>query len=249
VRRRSQLKDLQAMRQFGIAAGLGVCMALSACGPDAPEYGEPYVAPSIAEQEKAIFGEVNPSELPANQRAALAHAHAVTAVALYRAGEADGAAAHAAQIDAGAHPGLMVGLDTMGFDPAVVAAVAAAPEDERAAEAARVMLASMRPGMTGEVKATTEFLMKSLAAEYEAGADAGTIVDLHAYQTAFGLAVTARDIVAAQDPEIYGKLTLDLEILVRMWPGEGPLATSTPAPDSEMALALSNVKSALAALP
>ena len=74
-------------------------------------------------------------------------------------------------------------------------------------------------------------------------------MDLASYQTAYGLAVTARDIVAAQDPEVYGKLTLDLEILVRMWPGKGPLATSTPAPDTEMALALSNVKSTLAALP
>jgi len=237
------------MRQIVIAGSFGLCAALAGCGQDAPTYGEPYVAPSIAEQEKAIFGEVNPSELPANQRAALAHAHAVTAIALYRAEEAGGAAVHAGRIDAGAHPGLMVGLDTMGFDPAAVSAVAAAPEDEAAAEAARVMLASMRPGMTGEVQATTGFLMKSLAAEYEAGADAGTIVDLEAYQTAYGLAVTARDIVAAQDPEIYGKLTLDLEILVRMWPGKGPLATSTPAPDSEMALALSNVKSALSSLP
>lgn len=237
------------MRQIWIAGSFGFCFALAGCGQEAPNYGEPYVAPSIAEQEKAIFGEINPSELPANQRAALAHARAVTAIALYRAGEAEGAAVHAGRIDAGAHPGLMVGLDTMGFDPAAVAAVAAAPEDEAAAEAARVMLAAMRPGMTGDVKATTEFLMKQLASEYEAGADAGTIVDLAAYQTAYGLAVTARDIVAAQDPEVYGKLSLDLEILVRMWPGNGPLATYTPAPDTEMAAALSNVKSALASLP
>lgn len=237
------------MRQLLIAGMAGLCATLAGCGQDAPTYGEPYVAPPIAEQEKAIFGEVNPSELPANQRAALAHAHAVTAIALYRAGEAGGAAVHAGRIDAGAHPGLMVGLDTMGFDPAAVSAVATAPEDEAAAEAARVMLGAMRPGMTGDVKETTEFLMKQLASEYEAGAHGGTIVDLASYQTAYGLAVTARDIVAAQDPEVYRKLTLDLEILVRMWPGKGPLATSTPAPDSEMALALSNVKSALAALP
>jgi len=237
------------MRQIWTAASLGLCIALAGCGQKEPKYGEPYLAPSIAEQEKAIFGEVSPSDLPANQRAALAHAHAVTAIALYRAGEADGAALHAGLVDAGAHPGLMVGLDTMGFDPAAVAAVAAAPQDDAAAEAARVMLAAMRPAMTGDVKATTEFLMKQLASEYEAGADGGTIVDLTAYQTAYGLAVTARDIVAAQDAEVYGKLTLDLEILVRMWPGKGPLATSTPAPDTEMAAALSSVKSALANLP
>lgn len=236
------------MRQFGIAVGLGLCMALAGCGQDAPNYGEPYATPSAAEQKKAVAWELNASELPASQRAALAYAHAVTAIALYRAGEPGGGAVHAGQIDAGAHPGLMVGLDTMGFDPGAVAAVAAAPEDEAAAEAARLMLAAMRPGMTGDVKATTELLMKQLAAEYEAGADRGTIVDLTSYQTAYGLAVTARDIVVAQDPEVYGKLTLELEMLVRMWPGEGPLETSTPAPDSEMAAALSRVKSALSGL-
>jgi hypothetical protein len=91
--------------------------------------------------------------------------------------------------------------------------------------------------------------MKSLGAAYEAGADAGTISDLEAYQNAYGLAVTARDIVAAQEDAVYDDLRLDLEILVRMWPGKGPAAASTPAPDAEMALALSNIKLALARLP
>lgn len=236
------------MRQILIAGSFGLCAALAGCGQQAPDYAEPYLAPSAGEQKDPISREVNASELPAGQRAALAYAHAATAIALYRAGEPGGGAVHSGHIDAGAHPGLMVGLDTMGFDPGAVAAVAAAPDDEAAVEAARLMLAAMRPGVTGDVKATTEFLMKQLAAEYEAGADRGTIVDLSSYQTAYGLAVTARDVVAAQDPEVYGKLTLELEMLVRMWPGEGPLETSTPAPDTEMAAALSRVKSALSGL-
>lgn len=237
------------MRQIRLAGGVLLGVWLAACDQGAPQRGEPYYAPTAAEQARAIFGETDPSELPANQRAALAYAHAVTALALYRAGETEGAAVHAAELDAGANPGLMVGLDTLGYDAALLAGVAAAPADEAAAEAARSMLAAMRPSMAGDVKETTEFLMKTLAAEYEAGADAGSISDLAAYQTAYGLAVTARDIVAAQDPDMYGALLLELEMLVRMWPGKGPLAASTPAPDSEMAMALSNVKLALAGLP
>ena len=61
--------------------------------------------------------------------------------------------------------------------------------------------------------------------------------------------MTARDIVAAQDDVAYDDLRLELEILMRMWPGKGPVAASTPAPDLEMAQALSNVKLALARLP
>ena len=37
-------------------------------------------------------------------------------------------------------------------------------------------------------------LMKALGNAYEAGADAGTISDIEAYQTAYGLAIAARDI-------------------------------------------------------
>jgi hypothetical protein len=237
------------MRRFLIPASLGFAAGLAACDKGAPQRGEPYFPPSVAQQEREIFGEQKPSDLPANQRAALAHAYAVTALALYRAGATVEAAVHVREIDPAANPGLMVGLDTMGFDPALLTAVAEAPEDEVAAEAASAMLAAMRPAMTGNIKETTAFLMKRLAADYEAGAQAGAILDLAAYQRAYGLAVTARDLAAAQDPEAYGKLTLELEILVRMWPGRGPLSASTPAPDFEMATALSDVKSALASLP
>jgi hypothetical protein len=187
--------------------------------------------------------------LPASQRAALAYAHAVTAAALFKAGDDAGGAVHVAHLDRAAHAGLMVGLDTLGFDAAAVEAVRAAPQDETALAAMDAMLAALRPNATGNVKETTRFLMKSLGAAYEAGADAGTISNAEAYQTAYGLAVTARDIVAAQEDAAYGDLRLELEILVRMWPGKGPSATSTPAPDLEMAQALLDIKLALARLP
>lgn len=232
-----------------IAGSLGLGLILSACGEEGVRPGEPYFAEPASQQAAKVIGETDPAELTAPQRAALVYAHAATALALLRAGDADGGAQHLVHLDASAHPGLMVGLDTMGYDPAPLAAVAAAPQDETAGLAADAMLTALRPSATGEIKETVSFLMKSLGNKYEAGADAGTIADVDAYQTAYGLAVAARDIVAAQPDEAYADLRLELELLVRMWPSDGPLATSTPAPDAEMALALSNVKLALASLP
>ena len=232
-----------------IAGSLGLGLFLAACGDEAVRPGEPYFAEPASQEAAKVIGETDPADLTGSQRAALVYAHSATALALLRAGDAEGGTRHLSHLDASAHPALMVGLDTMGFDPAPLAAVAAAPQDEAAGLAADAMLAALRPTATGEVKETVAFLMKSLGNAYEAGADAGTISDVDAYQTAYGLAVAARDIVAAQPDEAYGDLRLELELLVRMWPGEGPLATSTPAPDAEMALALSNVKLALASLP
>jgi hypothetical protein len=232
-----------------IAGSLGLSLLLAACGEDTIRPGEPYIAAPASQEAARVIGKADPADLTASQRAALVYGHTVTALALYRAGETESASVHAGLVDAASHPGLMVGLDTMGFDPAVLAVAAAGPEDEAARAAADAMLAALRPNATGEVKETAEFLVKLLATEYEAGADAGTIADLQAYQTAYGLAVAARDIVAAQKDAAYADLRLELELLVRMWPGAGPLATSTPAPDAEMALALSNVKLVLAGLP
>jgi len=232
-----------------IALSLGLALLIAACGDEGVRPGEPYFAEPASQEAAKALGKTQPADLTGSQRAALVYAHAATALALLRAGDAEGGARHLAQLDATAHPGLMVGLDTLGFDPAPLAAVAAAPQDEAAHIAAETMLAALRPNATGDVKETTEFLMKALGTAYEAGADAGTISDIEAYQTAYGLAVAARDIVAAQPDEAYGALRLELELLVRMWPAAGPIADSTPAPDAEMALALSNVKLALAGLP
>lgn len=237
------------MRQFWISGSLALLLILTGCGEtDAPR-GEPYFEKPASQESRDVLGEVDPSELPASQRAALAYAYAVTAAALFKGGDDAGGAVHAAYLDPAAHAGLMVGLDTLGFDSAAVEAVRAAPQDETALAAMDAMLAALRPNASGDVKETTGFLMKSLGVAYEAGADAGTISNVEAYQTAYGLAVTARDIVAAQEDAAYGDLRLELEILVRMWPGKGPAATSTPAPDLEMAQALLNIKLALARLP
>lgn len=232
-----------------MAGSLALCLTLAGCEEPAAPRGEPYLAKPPSLEARDVLGEADPAGLPASRRAALAYAHAVTAAALYRSGEDAAGAVHAAQLDALTHPGFMAGLDTLGFDAAPIEALRAAPQDERSFAAFSAMLAALRPNAAGTVKETTGFLMKSLGVEYEAGADAGRIRDGEAYQTAYGLAVTARDLVAAQEDLVYDDLHLELEILVRMWPRGGPVMTATPAPDSEMALALANVKLALARLP
>jgi len=237
------------MRQIWMAGGAALCIALVGCGDPEIRRGEPYVAKPPSQEARDVLGNVDPAGLPASQRAALAYAHAVTAAALFRAGEADSGDVHAAHLDAEIHPGLMVGLDTLGFDAAPLGAVRAAPQDETARAALEAMLSALRPNASGDTKETTAFLMKSLGTAYEAGADAGSISDPEAYQTAYGLAVAARDIVAAQSGETYAGLRLELELLVRMWPRRGPVPDATPAPDGEMALALSRIKLALASLP
>src|SRR3990167_7801382 len=168
------------MRQFLVVASLGLGLALTGCDDGTPRRGEPYKAPSATEQAREVFGETDPAELPANQRAALVYARAVTALALARAGEVEAAQTQAGMIGIGAdaEPGLMVGLDTLGFDPAPLEAALAAPQDETVAEAADTMLDALRQSATGDVKGTTEFLMKSHAGAYGGSVSSREIPEL-----------------------------------------------------------------------
>lgn len=242
---------------FGrIAAGMALAGLITACGEGDAIRGEPYTPPTVSEQEAAVFGGLDVGALPASQRAALVTAHAEAAFALYRAGETDAALKHLGHLDPETHPELMVGLDTLGYAPEAIAAVreqagmgAAAEEAAEALDAAAEVLASLRAGAGGDVAETTEFLMKRLAAEFEQGAEAGTITDGEAYQLAYGLAVAARDVAGAADQEVYGDLRRELDFLVLMWPRGGPVSTAVAPPEMQMAEQLARVKLAMAALP
>lgn len=241
------------MQRTGLAAGLGLALLLVACGEEPGLQGEPYRAPSVAEQEIALFGEVDMAALPASHRAALVTAHAEAAFALCKAGETEAAITHLEQLDTAAHPALMVGLDTLGYEPDVIDAlsgqIASGADASGAVEAAGEMLAALRAGARGDAGETTEFLMKTLVREFEKGAEAGTILDPGAYQLAYGLAVSARELVASADPEVYGDLRRELDFLVLMWPRGGPVSTAVAPPELQMAEQLSRVKLELAALP
>ncbi|HAY07245.1 MAG TPA: hypothetical protein PKV67_15545 [Hyphomonas sp.] len=244
------------MQRLKVAAGLGLVLVLTACGESEAPRGEPYRAPSVSEQEAALFGEVDVGALPAPQRAALVTAHVEAALALYRAGETEAALEQLSVPDPALRPELMVGLDTLGYDQEAVNVLADwmtsggdAVQAEPAMLAAVEMLAKLRSGARGDIGETTEFLMKQLAREFEKGADAGTITDPVAYQTAYGLAVAARDLTSGEDPDVYGDLRRELDFLVLMWPRGGPVSTAVAPPELQMAEQLSRVKLALAAVP
>ncbi|MFN7163531.1 MAG: hypothetical protein ACK4P2_01820, partial [Hyphomonas sp.] len=133
------------MRQIWMAGGAALCIGLAGCGDPEIRRGEPYVAKPPSQEARDVLGDVDPAGLPASQRAALAYAHAVTAAALFRAGETDAGDLHAAHLDAEIHPGLMVGLDTLGFDAAPLGAVTRAPPAEGGGAGRGGVLGAGRP--------------------------------------------------------------------------------------------------------
>lgn len=244
------------MQDWRWPALAAMMLSMAACGDGERPRGEPYVPSPEAEQATKAYVPADVAELPVAQRAALVQAHVAAAIALYRGGESDAAALHLTKLDARSHPDLMGALEAAGYDPAPIDQLYAeieagtpAEEAEETIAEAQEMLAAFRGSAQGDVGETTEYLMKSLAREYEAGVVEGEVTDPVAFQMAYGLAVAARDIVAAQVPETHGSLTTELDVLVHMWPSKGPLPGTSPAPEMMMAEQLSRVKLALASLP
>ncbi len=81
------------MRRVWVSGSLALSLILTGCGEaDAPR-GEPYFEKPASQAAREVLGEAQPADLPASQRAALAYAHAVTAAALFKAGDDAGGAA------------------------------------------------------------------------------------------------------------------------------------------------------------
>jgi hypothetical protein len=234
---------------------------LAACGGGAPAAGgEAGVQPAqpghAHDVSTPTIPELQMQNLPVDQRLALVSGHAAAGLALYRAGAADEAAHHLTHLGAGAKADEVAGFDALGFKPELfnqisteIGAGRQAVEIEPLLAEAEANLAEMRRAAGGNPKELVEFLMKNLATEYDSGVDNSVIVDLGDYQDAYGYARVARDIAAAQDPAIFGALRLELDLLVLMWPGKGPMSTSLPPPEFQVAEQLARVKLALASLP
>ncbi|MEQ9505470.1 MAG: hypothetical protein RLO80_04310 [Hyphomonas sp.] len=250
---------------LGLGAAMIGAAGLTACGNEQA----PVAAPAVAADTHADHGgEGGDGEgeggfaridamkaLPTEKRLAFMSGHVEAGLALYRAGAPDQAAKHLLHPVSETHASERAGLDALGFKPEVFEQVSAgldagkpASEVEPLLVEAEANIAAMRAAAGGEPKELIEYLMLTLADEYDAGVDDGVIVNAGEYQDAYGFAVVARDIAAAQDPEVYGALRTELDMLILMWPGKGPLADSTPAPEALMAEALERVKSAIANL-
>jgi hypothetical protein len=251
---------------LGLGAALIGAAGLSACGG---EGAVPATAPAVGEapEGQGEGGEGGEGEgafprldtvatLAPEKRLAFMSGHVAAGLALYRAGAAAEAAPHLLHPVSETHAGERAGLDALGFKPELFEQVSAALQAGKPAAEVEPLLAeaeanlkTMREAAGGETKGLIEYLMKTTADEYDAGVDDGKIVNAVEFQDAYGFAVVARDIAAAQDPAAYGDLTRELDVLVLMWPSKGPVSGATPAPDVLMAEQLSRVKLALAGLP
>jgi hypothetical protein len=249
---------------LGLGAAMIGAAGLTACGNEQAPVPAPTVSADAHADHDGEGGEGEGSfaridamqALPVEKRLAFMSGHVEAGLALYRAGAPDQAARHLLHPVSETHASERGGLDALGFKPEVFEQVSAALDAGKPASEVEPLLAeaeanvaAMRAAAGGEPKALIEYLMLTLADEYDAGVDDGAIVNAGEYQDAYGFAVVARDIAAAQDPAVFGALRTELDMLILMWPGKGPLADSTPAPEALMAEALERVKSAIANLP
>lgn len=240
-----------------LAAGAGCLLMAAACD-------EPSVRPEMDMFDPIAAQPVMSDKIrveqyrswPASDRAAFLAGRVIAADMLFRAGEAEAAAAQIAGV---AQPVLETdegALQALGFEPARVEALVAALELGRPEEEVMPLFTGAEENLSAALAAsgaapvdTTAFLMRLSAEAYERGVRYGEIIDVTAYQSAYGYAVTARDLISPLDDAVYGDLRLELDILVLMWPASGPLPDRTPPPELRMAEQFARVKLAMAVLP
>ena len=224
----------------GLGAMLLGAALLAACGG---ETGAPYTPPA-AEAGAGTAGEpadaapiaLDPALLlPVNERAARISGRVEAARALARAGATDDAAVQLRLAITDILPGGLPRLQEQGLDPLLFETAAAALEAGDLAEselaAVDANIRALRETAGGKPVDLTAYMTRhSLKAYREAVSLDNQIVDPAAFQEAYGYAVMARDYAGRIESDEAGRLQLELELLVRMWPGEGPLTSSPPAP-------------------
>lgn len=241
-----------------LIAGLSVLATLAGCDAGPPRVVKPDAnarhlggisAGSVDAAEQ--FG----SWAPVNQLAFLA-GKVSAARQLFMVGDTasakrllDGLGRQAASADAGA-------LRELGFEPQRLDALADAMTLGRPDGDVAELLESTLGNLSGAIassesspKETVNFLMIRSAEAYEQAVRFGEIVDLDAYQTAYGNAVAARELVSGLEGQGYEQLSLELGMLVMMWPTGGPLAARTPPPEFRMAEQFARVRLVLAEEP
>jgi hypothetical protein len=203
----------------------------------------------------AMAGRADMDVLPIDKRVAFMSGHVAAGLALYRAGAPDQAARHLLHPVSETHAAERAGIDALGFDAAIFENVSAAlgagkSADEIAPQldAADANINLLQQNANGDPIGQIDFLMDTCLEEYTIGVVNGVIDNAGEYQDAYGFSVVARDIAKRLGTPESEPLVLELELLVRMWPSEGPLADSIPAPVSEIAAQVSRVKLELSGL-
>ena len=134
------------------------------------------------------------------------------------------------------------------FETVHAAATAGTPaeEIEEALAAAEANLAATLEAAGMEKLDLILFLLELCGDEYGAGVMDAAIRRAPAYQAAYGYAVTARNV--ARQMEGADDLVLELELLVRMWPSEGPVMTKAVAPEPAMGTQIARARLAASLL-
>jgi hypothetical protein len=240
-----------------VSAAASLALIVSACdgqpakprlGELDPQAGKPVTSDTIKSEQ---FRSWAPSE-----QAAFVMGRVIAADMLFRAGEKDAAAIQLeglANRFSAADDG---SLQALGFEPQRIDMLSAGLELGRADEEVQQLFADAEANLSAALAAsgtlpedTVTFLMQQSAEAYDLGVKYGEVEDAKAYQAAFGFAVAARDLISPLDPEVYGDLRLELDILVLMWPSAGPLPGRTPPPEVRMSEQFARVKLALTRLP
>ncbi|MEL6868782.1 MAG: hypothetical protein AAFO81_03185, partial [Pseudomonadota bacterium] len=181
---------------------------------------QPAPVPAVPE---VVVVDDPPLSLP--QRVAFMAGHVEAGLALYRAGEIEMAAKHFLHPVSETHASEREGLDAIGFDADLFAAIADALADGVPAEqmtsqlqAAQKNLSDMATRAGGNDMAIIDFLMAKVAEEYAAGVSNGVVVEAGEYQDAFGFATVAAQRVAGLDSQVQSIATVRLEALLLSWP-------------------------------
>ncbi|MBI1237137.1 MAG: hypothetical protein GC188_10690 [Alphaproteobacteria bacterium] len=187
--------------------------------------------------------------LPVQFRVAFMSGHVEAGLALYRAGAPDQAARHLLHPVSETHAAEREGIDALGFNPVIFHQVSAVLEDGRPAaeiepmlSAAEANLALLQENAGGDPRAIIAYLMDVTAEEYNIGVTGGEITDPGEYQDAFGFSVVAARLARRTGDDDLIAATVALAAL---WPEDGPVAASSPAPVADVMAGISAVRAAL----
>ncbi len=223
---------------------LGLAALPGCSGPEpsqapAPDTGPPEMPVQVETDRALAENEVATSVgiriLSAEKRVAVMAGHVAAGLALYRAGELDPAAAQLERVVASETMTERHGFEQFGFEPDALEAVHAAALAGTPADEVQTELSAAESGFAATLENTDMdplelvlFLLELCGDEYGAGVMDSAIHRAPAYQVAYGYAVTARNVARQMDGA--DDLLLELELLVRMWPTEGPVTTEAVAP-------------------
>lgn len=239
------------------AALAAMIAVLVACEEGPPRYDMPPggPAPDRAVSSAAIEAERFQSWQPA-ERAAYISGRVEAAAAIYAAGEADAAKQQleglAPRADGIASPSVAEAGSASDMIDALSGALALERPAEEIAplfDQATVYFGEVLAGSGQPPRELVTFLMQRSAEAYDRSVRLGEVTDPELYQAAFGYVAAARRLAGPLDPEAYGKLQLELNILALMWPASGPVTGPAPPPEMRMAEQYARVKLALAGVP